>query len=109
MKNLHMTRETNMPAILVECGFISNPEQEQQLRQTETHKKLAQAIAYGLFSHLGIDGKGGGSMEVKVIVKGKVIQGKLIDSTTYVPLRELVDALRNEVVWDEKDRVAVVK
>ena len=109
VKNLHMTRETNMPAILVECGFISNPEQEQQLRQTETHKKLAQAIAYGLFSHLGIDGKGGGSMEVKVIVKGKVIQGKLIDSTTYVPLRELVDALRNEVVWDEKDRVAVVK
>ncbi len=52
-KNLHITRETKMPAILVECGFISNPEQEKQLRQAEFQKKLARAIADGVLAYLG--------------------------------------------------------
>ena len=47
--------------------------------------------------------------DVKVIVKGKELPGKLIDDRTWVPLRELVEALNNQVTWDEKDRVAVVK
>ena len=63
VKNLHMTRETRMPAILVECGFISNPEQEQQLRQPETQKKLALAIADGVLAHLGKKKKGGDVVE----------------------------------------------
>lgn len=56
-KNLHMTRETKMPAILVECGFISSPAQEAQLRQPETQKKLARAIAAGILDYLGLEGK----------------------------------------------------
>jgi N-acetylmuramoyl-L-alanine amidase len=108
-KDLHMTRETKMPAILVECGFISNPEQEKQLRQPEFQAKLARAIADGVLAYLGKE-KGGSAMsDVKVIVKGKELPGKLIDNRTWVPLRELVEALKNEVTWDEKDRVAVVK
>ena len=47
--------------------------------------------------------------DVKVIVKGKELPGKLIDNRTWVPLRELVEALNNQVIWDEKDRAAVVK
>ena len=54
VKNLHMTRETKMPAILCECGFISNPDQEKQLRQSETHMKIAQAIADGVLDYFGI-------------------------------------------------------
>lgn len=56
--NLHMTRETAMPAILVECGFISNPAQEQQLGQSATQKKLARAIADGVLDYLGAEQKG---------------------------------------------------
>jgi len=52
-KNLHMLRETLMPAILIECGFISNPEQEKQLRDPQFQKKLAQAIAEGVLDYLG--------------------------------------------------------
>ncbi len=59
--NYHMTRETVMPAILVECGFISNPEQERQLRSPEMRKTLAGAIADGVLAHLGIE-KGGEGM-----------------------------------------------
>lgn len=109
VKNLHMTRETRMPAILVECGFISNLEQEKQLRQPEMQKKLARAIADGILDYLGKEKGGNAVSDVKVIVKGKEIPGKLIDNRTWVPLRELVEALKNQVTWDEKDRVAVVK
>jgi N-acetylmuramoyl-L-alanine amidase len=109
VKNLHMTRETKMPAILVECGFISNPEQEKLLRQPEMQKKIARAIADGILDYLGKEKGGNAVSDVKVIVKGQEIPGKLIDNRTWVPLRELVEALKNEVIWDEKDRAAVVK
>lgn len=108
-QNFHMTRETKMPAILVECGFISNPEQERQLRQPETRRKIAQAIADGLLAYLGIE-KGDDVLEdVKVVVKGKELPGKLIDGQTYVPLRDIVEALNNEVVWQGPDKPVVVK
>lgn len=110
-KNLHMTRETKMPAILCECGFISNPAQEKLLRQPEFQKKLASAIAAGILVYLGkdIERKDEPMTDVKVIVKGKELPGKLIDNRTWVPLRELVEVLNNQVVWDKIDRTAVVK
>ncbi len=109
VKNLHMTRETKMPAILCECGFISNPEQERQLRQSEVQKKLAGAIVDGVLAYLGIE-KGDDVLEdVKVVVKGKELPGKLIDGQTYVPLRDIVEALNNQVVWQGPDKPVVVK
>lgn len=109
-KNLHMTRETKMPAILIECGFISNPAQEKQLATPEFQKKLARAIADGILAYLEIEQKEGESMtDIKVIVKGQEIPGKLIDNRTWVPLRELVETLNNQVIWDEKDRTVIVK
>jgi N-acetylmuramoyl-L-alanine amidase len=41
-------RETEMPAILVECEFISNPTQLQFLSDNNNQKKIAQAIALGI-------------------------------------------------------------
>ena len=51
--NLHMTRETKMPSILVECGFISNPKQEALLGTVEMQKKIAVAIVQGLLDYIG--------------------------------------------------------
>lgn len=53
IQNLHMTREKQMPAILVECGFISNFEQEQQLRRLAMRETLAMAISLGIQDYLG--------------------------------------------------------
>lgn len=47
-QNLHMTRETHMPAVLCECGFISNPIQEAALNSASTRAALAEAIANGI-------------------------------------------------------------
>lgn len=80
-QNFHLTRETKMPAILVECGFVSNPEQENQLRQPETQRKLAQAIAGGILAHLGVV-KGDDIVTVDEALKIMVDQG-VINSPDY--------------------------
>ena len=46
-------RECKCPAVLVECGFLSNPEDEAALQQPEYQQKLAKAIAAGILSYLG--------------------------------------------------------
>lgn len=81
VQNLHMTRETRMPAILVECGFISNPEQERQFRQPGVQKKIAQAIADGVLDYLGIT-KGDKNMTVDEALEIMVAQG-VISSPGY--------------------------
>ncbi len=108
-KNLHMVRETKMPAILVECGFISNPEQEKQLRQPEMQKKLARAIADGILAYLGIPKEGKKLKEIKVVVKGQEIPGIIIDNRTWVPLQHYEDAKKTEITWDGKTNVVTVK
>jgi len=109
-KNLHMTRETKMPAILIECGFISNPAQEKQLATPEFRIKLARAIADGILAYLEIEQKEGESMtDIKVIVKGQEIPGKLIDNRTWVPLQQYEDANKTEITWDGKTNVVTVK
>lgn len=109
VKNLHMTRETKMPAILVECGFISNPEQEKLLRQPEMQKKLARAIADGILAYLGRPKEGKKLKEIKVVVKGQEIPGIIIDNRTWVPLQHYEDAKKTEITWDGKTNVVTVK
>ena len=109
-KNLHMTRETRMPAILCECGFISNPEQEKQLRQPEMQKKLAQAIAAGVLAYLGKPLKEGKKLkEIKVVVKGQEVPGIIIDNRTWVPLQQYEDAKKTEITWDGKTNLVTVR
>lgn len=42
------------------------------------------------------------TQDVKVIIKDKIITGKLVDNQTYVPIRDLIDALNYNVIWDDK-------
>lgn len=43
----------NMPSILTEVGFISNPEEERWLRSEEYQQKLAESLLEGVRSYLG--------------------------------------------------------
>jgi len=43
----------NMPSILTEVGFISNPEEERWLRSDEYQEKLAESLLEGVRSYLG--------------------------------------------------------
>ncbi|MDB9341592.1 MULTISPECIES: N-acetylmuramoyl-L-alanine amidase family protein [Cyanophyceae] len=46
--NFQVLRETEMPAILVECEFLSNPTQLQFLSDQENQEKIAKAITSGI-------------------------------------------------------------
>ncbi len=46
--NFYVLRKTTMPAVLIECEFLSNPETRKFLREPENQLGLAQAIASGM-------------------------------------------------------------
>ncbi|MEO0004975.1 MAG: N-acetylmuramoyl-L-alanine amidase [candidate division WOR-3 bacterium] len=48
--NFYVLRNIFMPAILVECGFLSNRQEEKLLRTPECREKIARAIAEGIAS-----------------------------------------------------------
>ncbi len=48
----YVTRNVPCPAALVECGFISNPAEEQKIIRKDYRDKLAQGIADGIANYL---------------------------------------------------------
>lgn len=48
--SIYLMKNVNCPAILVECGFLSNAEETGRLQQPEHQKTLAVAIASGVLS-----------------------------------------------------------
>ena len=52
--SLHVTRETTMPAVLLELGFLSNPTDEAVMLTEEYQDKCAQAIVDGIVEFLGL-------------------------------------------------------
>jgi N-acetylmuramoyl-L-alanine amidase len=53
--DFYILRETSAPAVLVEMGFISNPEQEKALGQQTTQRMLAAALAGGLATFFDVE------------------------------------------------------
>ena len=50
--SIYLMKYTSMPAILVECGFLSNPEEEALLNTPEYQKKIAKAICNAIVETL---------------------------------------------------------
>ena len=55
--NFHELRETNMPAILCECGFMTHREESQLLRSDGYRKTCAIAIVNGIVEQYGLKKK----------------------------------------------------
>lgn len=51
--SLQVIRETTMPAVLLEIGFLSNPEEEALMLSDSFQDKAAQAIVDGIKEYLG--------------------------------------------------------
>ncbi|MDP4096583.1 N-acetylmuramoyl-L-alanine amidase family protein [Paenibacillus sp. P96] len=54
VKNLHVTRETKMPAVLLEAGYLSNVGDEAALFSEETQNRIADGIVNALREYLGL-------------------------------------------------------
>ncbi len=49
--NIYLLRDAVIPAVIVECGFLSNPEEERLLQTDQYQKKLAWSIYIGLMKY----------------------------------------------------------
>jgi len=49
--DFYVLRATKMPAILTECGFLSNPEEEKMLNNQNYQTQIALAIAKGIVNY----------------------------------------------------------
>ncbi|PAF28724.1 N-acetylmuramoyl-L-alanine amidase family protein [Paenibacillus sp. 7516] len=54
MVSLHVTRETSMPAVLLELGFMSNPTDEALMLTEDYQDRCAEAIVDGIVEFLGL-------------------------------------------------------
>ena len=45
---MYIIKHVEIPTVIVECGFLSNPEEEKQLQQEEYQTKLAWGIYNGI-------------------------------------------------------------
>ena len=50
-------RNSAMPAALVECGFLSNPQEDQKLSTPSYRETVAQGIAQGILNYLALVGR----------------------------------------------------
>lgn len=53
-KNLHVTRETKMPAVLLEFGYLSNKSDDALLATEDFRNRVAEGVAQGIKEYLGL-------------------------------------------------------
>lgn len=52
----YLLKESNLPAIIVECGYLTNAEEEQMLRTEEYQNKVAYSIMCGVVKYFNLCG-----------------------------------------------------
>lgn len=110
-KNLHMCRESKMPAVLTENLFIDVASDAAKLKRQEVINALIAGHVAGIAKYLGIKKKEGYpvSNKVNVLVNGMAIKdGKLEAGTVYVPLRAVGEAIGARIGWDNQTKTATL-
>ena len=49
--NYYMLKKTSVPAVIVECGFLSNSEENEKLKDKKYQKDIAWAIYLGILDY----------------------------------------------------------
>lgn len=79
--NFAVLRSPDVPSILVESGFISNPQDERRLRSSSYQQSLAEALLTGLRAYFSTHARpgtliaDGGGMEQHIIRPGETLSG----------------------------------
>ncbi len=76
--SIYLLYYAQVPAVLVECGFISNPEESKQLQDSVYQKDIAKSICNGILDYLG---KSGENIESKKKSEKKFEEKKAKDTT----------------------------
>ncbi len=109
----YVLRKTSMPAVLVEMGFISNPEEERLLGNPAFQDRLAWAIARSTAGFLGYQipppPPVKGYPLVHVSVRGRLITGIILENRTFVWIDDVAKAYGDRTRWDPQERKVYVE
>jgi N-acetylmuramoyl-L-alanine amidase len=119
-QDFHVLRETSMPAVLVECAFMTNLEDAKLLLTDAYREECAEELARGICEYFGVvyvDENIEPVKElpligdtVKVLINDQEIaDGYIIEGRAYIPVRAAGDALGMEVGWDPETKIASLK
>lgn len=112
--NLHITREADMPGILVEGAFMDNPDEAKLLMSDAYRDECAEEIARGLCQYFGrqyIEVSKpvvlpSGMFPVEIIIGQTSLLGLLIEGRSWIPVRDSFNALGiNTWLFDKKSIV----
>lgn len=104
--NFAVIRDTKMDAVLLEVGFISNPEEEQKLFDNDFQDRVALAVAKGICEYLGVPFETEKSAvpapypEMTVTVHtdaGSTYTGYNIKGITWIPSRPIGELLGGRI------------
>lgn len=118
--NFQVIRDTKMDAVLLEVGFISNPDEERKLFDNDFQNRVALAVAKGICEYLGVPFdtptvpdkepvKITPYPEMNVIVHaaaGTSYTGFLIKGVTWVPSRPIGELLGGRIGYS-KSKVTI--
>lgn len=104
-QNIHVTRETDMPAVLLEVGFINNPNDEDKLFNEDYQNRVADAIVQGIYEYLGVKIEAPEPVkptytEMDITVhaeENKKYIGYNIKGTTWIPSRPIGELLGGRI------------
>lgn len=104
--NLHMVRESSMPAALTENLFLDVATDAAKLKKDAVIQAIIDGHVTGIAKYLGLKKKEevnqvSNDNKVSVLVNGKkVADGVLENGTTYTPARAVAEALGATVTYD---------
>jgi len=105
--NFAVLRETSMPAILVECGFMTNKEEAALLKSDAYRQTCASAIVRGLANMYGLKKK-----EVVKVAKDENVSTWAVDAQKWVKEQGISDgndpksSVTREQLWTMLYRAA---
>ena len=50
-KSIYILKDAQIPSVIVECGFLSNPQEAEKLQDSDYQNKLAWAISMGIYDY----------------------------------------------------------
>lgn len=114
--NFHVLRETYMPAVLIECGFLDNKEEAKLLMSNEYRNECAIEIGKGICEYFGVefnpledDTMKKSSIKVNILGNETTVEGIFIDDKNYVSIRELLEKMGYTLRWDADNETVMVE